>query len=124
MAEYTIKHLDEFDYYKGEGEEPGIRFIYAGKGLGVTAWGMNIIKMEPNCANYPDHDHVADGQEEVYVILKGKVKFKAGEDEFELEPGMMVRVGPKQKRKFVTAEDGVTILAMGATPGKAYPPAK
>lgn len=121
MAEYTIKHLDEFDYYKGEGEEPGIRFIYAGKGLGVTAWGMNVIRMEPNCSSYPEHDHVADGQEEVYIILKGQVKFKAGEDESELEQGMFVRVGPAQKRKFSTGVEGATILAIGGTPGKAYP---
>lgn len=124
MPNYTIKHLDEFDYYKGADAEPGMRFIYAGKGLGVTAWGMNVIKMDPNCDSYPEHDHSEDGQEEVYVILKGHVKFKAGEEESELEQGMMVRVDPRQKRKFSTAEEGATILAIGSTPGKAYTTAK
>lgn len=123
MDKYTIKHIDEFEYYHGEKSQPGMRFVYAGKGLGVTAWGMNVIKLDPNCTSYPNHDHTDDGQEEVYVLLKGKVKFIAGEDESELEPGMMVRVSPEQKRKFVTGpEDGATLLAISNTPGKAYKP--
>lgn len=121
MADYTIKHLDEFDYYKGEKAREGMRFVYAGKGLGVTAWGMNVIKMEPNCTSYPEHNHEDSGQEEVYVILKGKVKFIADDEESELEPGMIVRVGPSQNRRFMTdATEGATILAIGATPGKPY----
>lgn len=121
MPDYSIKHMDEFEFYQGENEVEGMRFIYAGKGLGVSAWGMNIIKMDPNCNAYPEHEHSKDGQEEVYVVLKGKAIFTSENAEVELEPGMMVRVGPKQKRKFKTGpEDGATILAIGATPGEPY----
>jgi hypothetical protein len=45
-----------------------------------------------------------------------------GEDEFELEPGVFARVGPGQKRKLVTGDEGARILCIGATPGKAYEP--
>jgi hypothetical protein len=35
---------------------------------------------------------------------------------------MLVRVGPDQKRKIVPGPQGVTLLALGGTPGKPYVP--
>jgi hypothetical protein len=37
-----------------------------------------------------------------------------------LEPGVMARVGPKVRRTIEPGPNGVTILAIGGTPGKAY----
>ena len=122
MADVTVKRVEDFEYYKGEYAIPGIRFCYAGRNLGVTAWGMNVLEMEPDCAGHPEHDHVKDGQEEVYVVLRGSATLHASGEEWRLEPGVLVRVGPQQKRKIVAGPEGATILAMGATPGKAYEP--
>jgi len=117
MADITIKRFGELESYKGEG-----RFCYAGKTLGVSAWGMNVLQLPAGWADYPDHDHSKDGQEEVYVVLDGNARLEAGGETFTLEPGLLVRVGPGQKRKIVPGLNGVTILALGGTPGKAYPP--
>jgi hypothetical protein len=46
----------------------------------------------------------------------------AGDEEFPLVPGTLVRVGPSQKRKIVPGSEGATVLALGGTPGKAYEP--
>lgn len=35
---------------------------------------------------------------------------------------MLVRVGPSQKRKILPGPQGISVLAIGATPGKAYEP--
>jgi quercetin dioxygenase-like cupin family protein len=120
MADVTIKHLGEFEFYQGPHMKEGIHFCYAGKGLGVTAWGMNVIELAPRCTTYPEHDHMSDGQEEVYVVLKGTVRLHAGDLEQRLDAGSFVRVPPHQKRAFFTDEEGATLLALGATPGKAY----
>jgi uncharacterized cupin superfamily protein len=120
MAEVTIKRLGEFEFYQGPHMKEGIHFCYAGKDLGVTAWGMNVIELAPHCATYPEHDHVKDGQEEVYVVLKGVVRFRAGQLAQRLEAGSFVRVGSAQTRMFFTDDEGATLLALGATPGKAY----
>jgi uncharacterized cupin superfamily protein len=120
MADITVTTVEDVDPYQGPGAIPGIRFRGAARALGVTAWGMNVIELEPGCDRYPEHDHAADGQEEVYFVLRGRTTLRAGADEWQLEPGALVRVGPNQKRKFVTAGEGVTLLAIGATPGKAY----
>ena len=116
----TIKRLAEFEFYQGPHMKEGIHFCYAGKGLGVTAWGMNVLELGPHCVTYPEHDHLKDGQEEVYVVLKGVARLRAGDHEERLEAGAFVRVGPEQRRAFFTDEEGATLLALGATPGKAY----
>jgi uncharacterized cupin superfamily protein len=117
MADVTVKRFNELENHIG-------RFLYAGKGLGVTAWGMNVEKLPPNWTDYPEHDHAKDGQEEVYVVLDGRATLHADGQSWKLEPGMLARVGPKEKRKIVPGKDGVTLLVLGGTPGKAYEPRK
>ena len=117
-----VKALDEVDFYKGPNAIPGIKFRSVGRSLGVTAWGMNVLEIDKGCSGYPEHDHVKDGQEEVYVILRGSATLRAGDESVEVAAGQVVRVGPLQKRKFIPGDDGVTLLAIGATPGKAFTP--
>ena len=119
MADVTVKKFEDLDYYKGEGVGPR-QFSYAGKSLGVSSWGMNLLNLPANWDGYPDHDHASDGQEEVYVVLKGDATLKADGQTWKLEPGMFTRVGAAQKRKIVPGSQGVTILALGGTPGKPY----
>jgi mannose-6-phosphate isomerase-like protein (cupin superfamily) len=117
MPDVTVKHLDELDSHAGQ-------FLYAARGLGVTAWGMNVERLPPGWPDFPDHDHAEEGQEEVYVVLEGSATLYADGESWRLEPGILVRVGPEQKRKIVPGDDGVTLLALGGTPGKAYEPRK
>jgi len=117
MADVTIKRFDELDSYQGEG-----RFKYAAKSLGVTSWGMNILHLPPHWDKYPDHDHAKDGQEEVYMVIEVRAKLRAGSETFDLERGIIARVGPTQKRQIVPGPNGVTLLALGGTPGKAFAP--
>ena len=117
MADVTVKRFDELESYHGQ-------FLYAGRGLGVTAWGMNVLRLPPGWPDYPNHDHAKDGQEEVYVVLEGSGRLSADGQTWELVPGMMARVGAAQKRTITPGPKGVTILALGGTPGKAYEPPK
>jgi mannose-6-phosphate isomerase-like protein (cupin superfamily) len=121
MNSVTIKKIGECDYYTGPNAIPGIKFRSAGRQLGVTAWGMNVLEIAAGCTEYPEHDHVSDGQEEVYVVLNGSATLKTSDGQFEIETGMMIRVAPGTTRKFLPGKDGLTILAIGATPGQAYP---
>lgn len=120
MIDVTVKRVEELEFYQGERALPGIRFRYAARGLGVSAWGMNVLEMEPHCTRHPDHDHVKDGQEEVYLVLRGSATLQAADAEWAMEPGVLVRVGPGQKRKIIAGAEGALVLAIGGTPGKAY----
>jgi mannose-6-phosphate isomerase-like protein (cupin superfamily) len=115
MADVTFKRFEELDSYKGQ-------FLYAGRGLGVTSFGMNVLRLPPDWPDYPEHNHTREGQEEVYVVLQGSARLTAGEGSWDLLPGTLVRVGAAQKRKIVPGPAGVTMLALGGTPGKAYQP--
>lgn len=115
MTDVSVKSLDELDSYHGQ-------FLYAGRGLGVRAWGMNVLRLPPNWADYPEHDHADDGQEEVYVVLEGDAVLEADGERWHLERGTLARVGAAQKRKITPGPDGVTMLALGGTPGKAFEP--
>jgi hypothetical protein len=115
MADVTFKRFEELDSYQGQ-------FVYAGRGLGVTSFGMNVLRLPPSWPDYPEHNHAKDGQEEVYVVLQGSARLTAGEESWDLLPGTLVRVGAAQKRKIVPGPAGVTILALGGSPGKVYEP--
>ena len=106
MADVTLRTIDEMDGYEG-------MFLHAGKALGVTAWGMNVLKLPAGWDDYPEHDHNEDGHEEVYVTLEGSATLEAEGETWLLEPGVMARVGAAQKRKIVPGDDGVVLLAIG-----------
>lgn len=108
--------------YEGPHAIPGIRFRHAREALGVTAWGMNVLELDAHTDGYPEHDHTADGQEEVYLVLEGSVDLVLGEERRTLGQGDFARVAPEQKRKLVTGDSAATVLALGATPGQAFTP--
>jgi quercetin dioxygenase-like cupin family protein len=71
---------------------------------------------------FPEHDQSHDGQEEVYTALSGRATLVVGGEEHELVPGVWARVGPDEKRKIVTDDEPVSLLAIGGTPGEVYEP--
>jgi uncharacterized cupin superfamily protein len=122
MSDMKAKHFDEIPSYQGSNAIPGIKFHMVTRDLGVTAWGMNVLQIDAGCTGHPEHDHIRDGQEEVYVVLRGSGTLDGGDTRVALASGMLVRVGPSQKRKIVPGPEGITVLAIGGTPGQAYPP--
>jgi mannose-6-phosphate isomerase-like protein (cupin superfamily) len=89
--------------------------------LGVTSFGMQLITLPPGWDGYPDHRHDASmddaNQEEVYIPIAGSAMLRAGSDQVELRPGMMIRVGPEQLRQITPGPDGVRLVALGGVPG-------
>lgn len=114
MADVTVRQLDEFEAVFG-GVTRRVR-----AGLGVTAFGMQVIEMPPDFTGYPVHDHSHDHQEEVYTPLAGSATLQVGEKTFELQMGVFARVGPGEKRKLLSGPDGARILCIGGTPGEPY----
>ena len=116
MADYTLKRIDDmYSTYLG-----GMK--HARAELGVTSFGMQVIDLPPNVDGYPEHDHAETGQEEVYVVMRGAADLTVDGETLRLEEGSMVRVGAGARRKLVTTDQPVRILALGATPGSPYEP--
>lgn len=114
MSDYTVKRVDEMEASFGGA------FKKVRAELGVTSFGVQIIEMPPNIDQYPEHDHVESGQEEVFGVLRGSGRIVVGDEEVALEPDVYVRIGPADRRKIYSGPDGLRLIALGGTPGKAY----
>lgn len=120
-ADYTARRLSDFNSIGGYFE--GVTITPVRRQLELEAFGVNVIDLESTATEYPRHDHVDDGQEEVYVPLRGSGELDLGErGTVPLAPGMMVRVSPPVTRHINPGENGIRVLALGGTPGKPYEP--
>ncbi|MBJ7459037.1 MAG: hypothetical protein JHD02_07615 [Thermoleophilaceae bacterium] len=101
----------------------GVSFYPLGRALGVSAFGLAEIEIEPNTdgeSNYPRHNHAEDGQEEVYAIARGSGTVEAGDERVELKAGEMISVAPEIVRKWHAGDEGIRLIAIGAPAGKPY----
>lgn len=111
---YTMKTIDELESI----HHGAVKL--AGAELGIRSFGMQVLDFPAGFSNYPEHDHAEDGQEEVYVVLRGQAEFVIEGEEVSISPGEMLKVDAASRRKLKPGQDGVRILAIGCTPGAAY----
>jgi mannose-6-phosphate isomerase-like protein (cupin superfamily) len=114
MSTHTVKRIDDMEAVFGGG------FKRARAELGVESFGMQIIDLPPNYENYPTHDHEQDGQEEVYVTLRGGGEIEIEDERFQLDPDQVAKVGPGISRKIWPGDEGIRLLVLGGTVGKIY----
>jgi mannose-6-phosphate isomerase-like protein (cupin superfamily) len=114
MSTYSVMKIDEMETAFGG----GMRLARAG--LGVSAFGMQIEEFPPNFDQYPEHSHSDDGQEEVYVVLRGDAEIEIEGERFPIDSETLVRVGPGVTRRIFAGPQGVRILALGGVPGAVY----
>jgi len=117
MPDYTTKCIDDMEAIYGGA------FKRARAELGLTSFGFQVMDLPPNAGFYPQHDHNHDGQEELYVALRGGGEIVVDETErVAFDVDNLVRVGASSKRKIVPGDEGVRLLIFGGMPGKAYEP--
>jgi uncharacterized cupin superfamily protein len=90
--------------------------------LGVRAFGVNAVAMEPGDGADMTHDEADCGHQEMYVVVSGRARFRLGDEELEAGPGDVVSVpDPAQTRNYWAVEPGTRILCVGAAPGPDHP---
>lgn len=114
MADYTLRRIDEMDGAYGGAMKR------ARAELGVSSFGMAIIDLPPNFDLYPAHDHARDGQEEVFIALRGSGELDVDGERLPLDADHVVRVGVDATRKVISGPDGLRVLALGGKPGAVY----
>jgi len=114
MGEYTVKRIDEMEaVYLGA-------FKRARAELGVESFGLQVIDLPPDFENYPEHDHAEDGQEEVFLAIKGGGEIEIDGERFPLDPEHMARVASGTKRKVWPGGEGMRMVIVGGVPGAVY----
>jgi mannose-6-phosphate isomerase-like protein (cupin superfamily) len=114
MTDYTAKKISDMEAGFGGG------FVKARAELGVTAFGMQVIQLPPDYADYPEHDHAESGQEEVFVALSGSGWMEIAGERVELDAETLVRVAAETRRKVFAGPKGLRMLVIGGCPGAAY----
>jgi tetratricopeptide (TPR) repeat protein len=121
MSRYAVAQLDEIDEIS-DGRCPSrpVRYHFGITSFGVNAWTAR----EPGDRIINEHDEaeVGDGQEELYLVQRGRARFELDGDRFEAPAGTFIFVRLGVKRTAFAEEPGTTIIALGGTPGKAYEP--
>lgn len=116
MGRYAVKKIDEMEaVYLGA-------FKRARAELGVESFGLAVIDLPPNFENYPEHDHAGDGQEEVFMAIRGGGEIEIEGERFPLDPEHMVQVASGTKRKVWPGSEGMRMVIVGGVPGAVYEP--
>ena len=113
MAAYTIQNLKEVeDQAPKFGMAPNLEMRMARVPLELENSGLSYQRLAPNFRLPFGHTH--NQQEEVYVVVKGSLRAKLGEDVVELKQWDALRVAKETMRSFEAGPEGVEILAVGA----------
>ena len=114
MNGYTLRRIDDLASINHGAVK------LAGDDLGVQSFGLQVLDFPGGFADYPEHDHAHDRQEEVYVVLAGSAEFEIAGERAQAEAGTMLRVDADARRTLVPGPDGVRLLAIGCAPGGGY----
>jgi tetratricopeptide (TPR) repeat protein len=114
----SVAHIDDLDAI----ELPdGFVWRPVRRHFGIQAFGVNAYTPGASKQVVEEHTEESLGHEEIYLVLRGTVRFTVGGDEHELTAGQLVFVrDPSLRRGGVALTDDATVLAIGGRPGEAF----
>jgi mannose-6-phosphate isomerase-like protein (cupin superfamily) len=113
MSSYTKKNLREVENQApkfGMPEEMDARF--ARTALGGETLGLSVMKLAPGFRIPFGHKH--EGQEEVYVVVRGSARVKVEDEIVDLDQWDAIRFDKDTMRDVEAGPEGVEYLAFGA----------
>jgi mannose-6-phosphate isomerase-like protein (cupin superfamily) len=103
---YSFGSIDEM----GDGTFRKVR-----RELGVTAFGVNVLVIQPGVVG---RAHWHDEQDELYFVHSGRAKFDLPSESRELGPGGLLHVESTTPRRFTNVGDEeLVMLVVGAKDG-------
>ena len=89
--------------------------------FGIKAFGVNVYTPGASGQIVEEHTEGQLEHEEIYLVLRGRVKFTIDGNEHELGQGQLVFVRDTSlKRDGVALTDDAAVLAIGGKPGEAF----
>ncbi len=92
--------------------------------FGIEGFGVNAMRaVEAGSQVINEHSEsnaVSNGQQELYVVLKGHARFTVDGEEIDAPTGTLVFVEPGVTRGAVAEDQDTTVLIVSGAPGVAY----
>ena len=92
--------------------------------LGVESFGVNAFEAHEGELLIVPHDELGEGeqQEELYLVVEGRVQFTCDGEEVELGTGDVLFARPGVKRQAIALDSPTMLLIVGGRPGEPYSP--
>jgi tetratricopeptide (TPR) repeat protein len=119
MADYAVAHVEEIDRI----DDGRVRWRPVRHHFGITSFGVNAFTAEKagdRLINEHDESGEYDGQEELYVVQRGRATFELDGERVDAPAGTFVFVRPAVTRTAFAEEAGTTLVAVGGVPDKAF----
>jgi len=111
--QYTKQNLNEVeDQAPNFGMPAEMEARFARTALEGETLGLSLFTLAPNFRVPFGHKH--EGQEEVYVVLRGSARIKVEDEIVEVGPYDAIRFGMDTMRDVEAGPEGVEYLAFGA----------
>lgn len=114
----NIVHVDELDALE---MQDGFVWRPVRRHFGIRAFGTNAYTPGSSGRVVEEHTEQRLEHQEIYLVLRGRLRFTVDGDEHELGPGQLVFVrDPSLRRGAVALDEDTLVLALGGKPGEAY----
>jgi mannose-6-phosphate isomerase-like protein (cupin superfamily) len=97
MSDYSIVGADEVDDHYADSDVPG-EFRSLTKALGSEQLAITLIRVPPHSDFEQGTGHSHEELEELYLIARGTLTMRFGDDIREVSAGSVVRVPPETVR--------------------------
>jgi mannose-6-phosphate isomerase-like protein (cupin superfamily) len=113
LSDYTVVKVDDVpDQGSNLGIAPQVEIRFLRNDLGCENCGVSYMRIAPNYRQSSGHRHKV--QEEIYLLVSGSARVKAGADVVELEPWTAIRVPSETTRSVEAGPDGAEFVLVGA----------
>jgi quercetin dioxygenase-like cupin family protein len=109
MADYTIVNADEATDHYADTDVPG-EFRRLTDALGAEQVAVTLIRVPPHSDFEQGTGHFHDEIEEIYIVARGTITFRAGDDVHKISAPSAIRVAPKTARSHRNEGDEVVEL--------------
>jgi tetratricopeptide (TPR) repeat protein len=120
-AGYDVLSLDDLERLTST--DGSLTLLPLRRTVGFRPFGVNGWLGARAGDHVIERHYERDGDEELYVVVRGRATFTVGEETVDAPAGTLVHVEPGTLREAVAAEDDTIVLAAGAKPGEAWQPA-
>jgi mannose-6-phosphate isomerase-like protein (cupin superfamily) len=104
MTDYAIVHADDVDDLYAGSDVPG-EFRSLTRALGCAQLAVTLIRIPPHADFEQGTGHFHDDVEELYIVTRGTLTWRLGDDIETAGPGAVVRVAPSTPRSHRNERD-------------------